>query len=123
MPAGSLQWRGFLPTAQLQAALGQCRALLNTPKWNEAYGNVVVEAMACGVPVVAYRRGGPGELVQPGRTGQLVEPDNVAALAAAVAQVGTINRSACRRWVECNASQAALAQRLETWLLAGLGLG
>jgi UDP-glucose:tetrahydrobiopterin glucosyltransferase len=121
VPAGTLQWRGFLPTAQLQAALGHCRALLNTPKWNEAYGNVVVEAMACGVPVVAYRRGGPAELVQPGLNGLLVEPDNVAALAAAVAQVGAIDRSACRRWVERNASRAALAQRLEAWLLAGLG--
>jgi UDP-glucose:tetrahydrobiopterin glucosyltransferase len=60
----------------------------------------VVEAMACGVPVVAYRRGGPGELVQPGLNGLLVEPDDVVALAAAVEQVGAIDRSACRRWVE-----------------------
>jgi UDP-glucose:tetrahydrobiopterin glucosyltransferase len=123
VPAGTLQWRGFLPTAQLQAELGQCRALLNTPKWNEAYGNVVVEALACGVPVIAYRRGGPGELVQPGLTGLLVEPDDVAALAAAVAQVATIERSACRRWVETYASRAVLAERLEAWLLAGLERG
>jgi UDP-glucose:tetrahydrobiopterin glucosyltransferase len=122
VPAGTLQWRGFLPTNQLQAELGRCRALLNTPKWNEAYGNVVVEALACGVPVVAYRRGGPGELVQPGLTGLLVEPDDVTALAAAVAQVGTIERRACRAWVEAHASRAVLAQRVEAWLVAGLGL-
>ena len=120
VPAGTLQWRGFLPTARLQAELGRCRALLNTPKWNEAYGNVVVEAMACGVPVVAYRRGGPGELVQPGINGLLVEPDDVGALAAAVAQVGTIERRACRTWVEANASVAVLAERVEVWLQAGL---
>jgi UDP-glucose:tetrahydrobiopterin glucosyltransferase len=41
VPAGTLQWRGFLPTAQLQGELGCCRALLNTPKWNEAYGWLV----------------------------------------------------------------------------------
>ncbi|NDC14014.1 MAG: glycosyltransferase [Synechococcaceae bacterium WB9_2_170] len=82
VPAGTLQWRGFLPTAELQAQLGRCRALLNTPKWNEAYGNVVVEAMACGVPVVAYRRGGPSELVQPGLNGLLVEPDESEGLPA-----------------------------------------
>jgi UDP-glucose:tetrahydrobiopterin glucosyltransferase len=120
VPAGTLQWRGFLPTGQLQAELGRCRALLNTPKWNEAYGNVVVEAMACGVPVVAYRRGGPGELVQPGVNGLLVEPDDVTALVAAVARVDAIDRRACRRWVEANASRAVLAERVEAWLLAGL---
>jgi len=122
VPEGILQWRGFLPTAQLQAELGRCRALLNTPKWNEAYGNVVVEALACGVPVVAYRRGGPGELVQPGLTGLLVEPDDVAALAAAAAQVGSIDRRACRQWVEAHASRAVLAERVEAWLVAGLGV-
>ncbi|MFM2079793.1 MAG: hypothetical protein RLZZ219_475 [Cyanobacteriota bacterium] len=120
VPAGTLEWRGFLPTAALQAELGRCRALLNTPKWNEAYGNVVVEAMACGVPVVAYRRGGPAELVQPGVNGFLVEPDDVTALAEAVARVETIERSACRRWAETHASRAVLAQRIETWLERGL---
>ena len=124
VPAGTLQWRGFLATDALQRELGRCQALLNTPKWNEAYGNVVVEAMACGVPVVAYRRGGPGELVQPGVNGVLVEPDDVAALAAAVQQAAAIDRRDCRQWVEANASREALAERVEAWLLAGLaGLG
>ena len=120
VPAGTVEWKGFLPTAQLQAQLGRCRALINTPKWNEAYGNVVVEAMACGVPVLAYRRGGPAELVQPGLNGLLVEPDDVAALVRAVAQVDTIRREDCRQWVESHASRAVLAERIETWLQLGL---
>lgn len=120
VPPGTLQWRGFLPTAQLQAELGRCLALLNTPKWNEAYGNVVVEAMACGVPVLAYRRGGPGELVQPGLNGWLVAADDVAALAQAVGQVESLDRSACRQWVAQHASRAVLAQRIEAWLKGAL---
>jgi UDP-glucose:tetrahydrobiopterin glucosyltransferase len=120
VPAGTLQWRGFLPTEQLQQELRHCRALLNTPKWNEAYGNVVVEAMACGVPVVAYRRGGPGELVQPGVNGLLVDPDDVLALADAVAQVERIDRRACRQWVEAHASRSVLAERIEAWLQQAL---
>jgi UDP-glucose:tetrahydrobiopterin glucosyltransferase len=120
VPEGTLQWRGFLPTAQLQAELGCCRALLNTPKWNEAYGNVVVEAMACGVPVLAYRRGGPGELVQPGVNGWLVDPDDVTALAEAVERVDRLDRSACRQWVERHASRQVLAERIEAWLDQGL---
>ena len=120
VPSGTLDWRGFLPTAALQAQLGRCRALLNTPKWNEAYGNVVVEAMACGVPVVAYRRGGPGELIQPGLNGWLVEPDQPRALAEALERVDQIDRRQCRHWVERQASRAVLAERLEQWLEAGL---
>ena len=130
VPAGCLDWRGFLPTAQLQAELGRCLVLINTPKWNEAYGNVVVEAMACGVPVVAYRRGGPGELVEPGVNGLLVPADDVAALAQAVLASASIERRHCRQWAETHASRAAFAIRIERWLLAelapgggGIGLG
>ena len=120
VPAGTLDWRGFLPTDQLQQQLGRCQALLNTPKWNEAYGNVVVEALACGVPVVAYRRGGPSELVQHGSTGWLVEPDDAQALAEAVTRVDQIDRRRCRAWVEQEASRAVFAERLEGWIQRGL---
>jgi len=117
VPAGTLQWRGFLPTQQLQAELGRCRALLNTPKWNEAFGNVVVEAMACGVPVAAYARGGPAELVREGVNGALAVADDRAALAAAAQRAMAVDRAGCRRWVEQHCSQAAFAERLEAWLL------
>ncbi len=120
VPAGTIEWRGFLPTEALQQELGQCRALINTPKWNEAYGNVVVEALACGVPVVAYNRGGPGELVQHGRTGLLVAPDDVDGLRRATVEVASLDRRHCRAWVEANASQEVFAQRVEAWIRDGL---
>jgi UDP-glucose:tetrahydrobiopterin glucosyltransferase len=116
VPAGTLQWRGFLPTERLQADLGRCAVLLNTPKWNEAFGNVVVEAMACGVPVAAYARGGPAEIVQEGLTGALAVPDDRASLAAAVLRARQVRRGDCRRWVEEHCSQQAFAARLEAWL-------
>ena len=65
----TVDYQGFLPTDDLQAAIGGCTALLMTPKWVEAFGNVAIEAMACGVPVIAYRRGGPAEIVVDGETG------------------------------------------------------
>ncbi len=118
VPPGTLQWRGFLPTERLQAELGRCAVLLNTPKWNEAFGNVVVEALACGVPVAAYARGGPAELVQEGRTGALAPPDDVEALVAAVGRARTLERRHCRAWVEAHCSQQAFAARIEAWLVA-----
>ncbi len=119
-PQGTIEWRGFLSTTELQSQLGTCRALINTPKWNEAYGNVVVEAMACGVPVVAYDRGGPGELIVSGETGWLVPPDDIDAMASATNRIGEIDRRACRNWVGRNASQEAFARRVDAWIRTGL---
>ncbi len=113
---GTIDYRGFLPTAELQAELGRCRALLVTPRWEEAFGNVVAEALACGVPVVSYDRGGPAELVVDGVTGFIVPPDDVDALAGAVARVGAIDRSTCRRHAEEQFSADALAARVEAWV-------
>lgn len=107
---------GFQGTDELQAGLGRCRALLMTPKWVEAYGNVVAEALACGVPVVTYRRGGPAELVEDGVSGFVVVPDSVAALVDAVARVGELDRRACRHRAEAHCSLDAFAGRLEAWL-------
>lgn len=121
VPAGTIQWRGFLPTAELQQALGRCRALLNTPKWNEAFGNVVVEAMACGVPVAAYARGGPGELVEEGVNGALADPDNLDALEAATLRAVAVPRTRCRSWVERHATREVFSGRLERWLLSLTG--
>ena len=116
VPPGTLEWRGFLPTAAFQAELGACQVLLNTPKWNEAFGNVVVEAMACGVPVAAYARGGPGELVREGLNGALAPADDLEALAAAVTRAAAVSRLHCRQWFERHHSIAAFSERIETWL-------
>jgi UDP-glucose:tetrahydrobiopterin glucosyltransferase len=116
VPPGTLQWRGFLPTAAFQAELGSCRVLLNTPKWNEAFGNVVVEAMACGVPVAAYARGGPAELVREGRNGALAPADDPLALERAVHRAMAVPRGACRQWFEQHHSVQAFSGRIESWL-------
>lgn len=106
---------GFLPTAELQQVLRQCRGLLMTPRWVEAFGNVAIEALACGVPVIAYARGGPAEIVQPGETGWLVPPDDVQGLVDAIAKIDQLDRYACRRQAETEYSLSALAVRFEQW--------
>lgn len=114
-PKAPIEYCGFLETHELQQALGESRALLMTPHWIEAFGNVAIEALMCGVPVIAYRRGGPAEIVQPGETGWLVEPDDVSGLVDAIARIDHIDRAACRRHAEAEYSLAALGDRLELW--------
>jgi UDP-glucose:tetrahydrobiopterin glucosyltransferase len=121
VPPGTLEWRGFLPTTAFQAELGACQVFLNTPKWNEAFGNVVVEAMACGVPVAAYARGGPGELVREGSNGALAPADDREALEQAVKRAATVSREACRQWFEAHHSIAAFSSRLDRWLRKVVG--
>ncbi|MFS8854371.1 glycosyltransferase family 4 protein [Synechococcus sp. H55.7] len=114
-PQAQLDYRGFLPTSQMQRILGQCSALVMTPKWVEAFGLVAVEALACGVPVITYRRGGPAEIVSDGETGWVVDPDDVAALARAVENLDRIDRSRCRHHAEQRYSLQAMAERFLAW--------
>ena len=110
-------YEGFLPNDKLLSVIGQCSAVVMTPKWVEAFGNVAIEALACGVPVIAYDRGGPAEIVDHGVTGFIVPADNIDAASDAVARVGTISRRACRHHVEKNYSLDAFASRVEQWLI------
>ena len=114
-PDAPIEYQGFLTTVELQQALGKCRALLMTPRWIEAFGNVAIEALACGVPIIAYHRGGPSEIVKHGKTGWLVEPDSVTGLVEAINKIDRINRQLCRQQAESEYSLAALGDRFETW--------
>ncbi|PSN19842.1 UDP-glucose--tetrahydrobiopterin glucosyltransferase [filamentous cyanobacterium CCP5] len=114
-PQAPIEYLGFLETDPLQAVLRQAQALLMTPRWVEAFGNVAIEAMACGVPVIAYCRGGPAEIVRSGQTGWLVEPDSVPGLVQAIGQINQLDRQACRYQAETEYSLRALGDRFEAW--------
>lgn len=114
-PDAPVKYAGFLPTQQMQRELRDCLALMMTPRWVEAFGNVAIEALACGVPVISYERGGPSEIIQSGKTGWLVEPDSVSGLVEAIAQLDHIDRHACRLQAEREFSLPALGDRFEHW--------
>ena len=114
-PDAPIEYLGFLTTIQMQKQVRECRALLMTPRWVEAFGNVAIEALACGVPVIAYERGGPTEIVRDGLTGFLVEPDSVNGLVSAIERIDKIDRSACRSQAEVEYSLGALGDRFEHW--------
>lgn len=114
-PDAPIEYRGFLSTEALQKELGKSRALLMTPRWIEAFGNVAIEALACGVPVIAYRRGGPAEIVRDGYTGFLVEPDSINGLVQAMQNIAQIKRNNCRQQAEKEYSLTVLGNNFETW--------
>ncbi len=85
---------GPVSTAERSALLGGADALLHPIEFDEPFGYSVVESMACGTPVIAFRRGSMGELVEDGETGFLV--DDVAGAVAAVARASGLDRTAIR---------------------------
>ncbi|MDZ7280489.1 glycosyltransferase family 4 protein [Sphingomonas sanguinis] len=88
-------YRGPVGGADRTATLGQAKALLHLINFDEPFGLSVVEAMACGTPVIAIRRGSMPELIEDGVNGFLV--DNVEQAIDAVGRIGEIDRAACRR--------------------------
>ena len=116
-PNAPFEYLGFLSTSQMQQVVRECRALLMTHHWVEAFGNVAIEALACGVPVISYRRGGPAEIVKDGKTGFLVEPDSVPGLVDAISRLDEINRQTCRASAETEFSLEALGDRFEQWFM------
>jgi glycosyltransferase involved in cell wall biosynthesis len=92
------RYHGPVGGADRLKALGSARALLHLIEFDEPFGLSVVEAMACGTPVIASRRGSMAEIIEHGVNGFLV--DNHEEALAAVEQVATLDRAAVRRSVE-----------------------
>jgi glycosyltransferase involved in cell wall biosynthesis len=97
--------------AQKLKLLRNARALLLTSTAEETSSLVGMEAMACGTPVVAFRRGAFPEVVADGETGFVV--DTIEEMGAALKRVGEISPEACRARVERDFSASRMAQEYE----------
>jgi glycosyltransferase involved in cell wall biosynthesis len=94
----TVEYRGVIGGNERLRALGAAKGLLHLIGFDEPFGLSVVEAMACGTPVIAYRRGSMPELIEHGVNGFLVDTFDEAV--AAIGRLGEIDRHACRRAVE-----------------------
>ncbi len=103
-----VRYLGHLPQRALRHVVAHARVALVTPSWDEPFGLVAAEALACGTPVAAYARGALSEIVAPG-VGALAVPGDVADLARAVAQAAGADRRAARaRAVQCYSHDAMI---------------
>jgi glycosyltransferase involved in cell wall biosynthesis len=93
-----VEYVGSVGPLERDRLLGGAYALLHPIGFDEPFGLSVVEALACGTPVVAFDRGSMSELINEGETGFLVS--GVEEAAAAVEKVRSIDRARCRREVE-----------------------
>jgi glycosyltransferase involved in cell wall biosynthesis len=88
--------------------LGGARALLNPIRWPEPFGLVMIEALACGTPVLAFKEGAAPEIVEHGVTGFLC--DDVDDMVRAVARLDELDRAACRAAVDRYFSTARMVR-------------
>ena len=117
-----VEFIGEISDADKAAFLGEAAALLFPIDWPEPFGLVMIEAMACGTPVIGWNCGSVPEVLEDHLTGRIVESEDEAV--DAVAQVLALDRRAIRGVFERRFSSAAMAQRYVEiyWrLLAGSG--
>ena len=105
----NVEYRGVIGGSDRTRALGSARALLHLIGFEEPFGLSVIEAMACGTPVIAYPKGSMPELIVDGVTGFLV--NSLEEAIAAIDRIGEIDRAACRDHVARHFTVDRMADR------------
>jgi glycosyltransferase involved in cell wall biosynthesis len=93
-----LEYLGEVSHAEKLQLLAGARCLLNPIRWPEPFGLVMIEAMACGTPVLTFAEGAAPEIVEDGVTGFVCHDE--ADMAETIGRVGSLDRRACRASVE-----------------------
>lgn len=114
-----VKWAGEVAGAEKAELLGRAACLLFPIRWEEPFGLVMVEAMACGTPVVGLRAGSVPEVVSDGTTGIIC--DHPAQLAAGIVASRRLSPRDCRKHVEERFSARRMVQEYERLYRALLG--
>jgi glycosyltransferase involved in cell wall biosynthesis len=103
-----IEYVGEVGDGEKQDFLGGAMALLFPIDWPEPFGLVMIEAMACGTPIIAYRRGSVPEVLEPGVNGFIV--DTLPEAIAATRRIPEISRERCRRAFEERFTAARMSE-------------
>lgn len=115
------RYLGHLGRVELQQLFAGASVAVVTPQWDEPFGLVAAEAMACGTPVAAYDRGALSEILDE-ETGVLVPAGDVDALAKAIRVAAGLDRAAVRRRIEQRFSLIRMVGDYETVYHRAAGL-
>jgi len=107
-----IKYVGELTEGQLSDFYGPAKALLYPIEWEEPFGLVVTESMACGTPVIAYRRGSMPELIEHGKSGFVIDSD-LNELVKAMKNIDQIDRTLVREHVEQKFSKERMVDDYE----------
>jgi glycosyltransferase involved in cell wall biosynthesis len=100
---------GELSSRQKKQWYRHARATLFPIQWGEPFGLVLIESMACGTPILAFREGSVPEIVEDGKTGLVV--DSLSEMIDAVARIDSIDPGQCRKHVQDRFSITSMAQK------------
>jgi glycosyltransferase involved in cell wall biosynthesis len=92
-----IKWIGEVDEEERNRLMSRARAFLHPVVFREPFGLTLIEAMACGCPVIAFNRGAIPEIIKTGVTGYVVE--DVEGMVDAIANLDAIDRAACRTHV------------------------
>jgi len=106
-----IEYIGPVNDQQKNDLLGQAAAMIVPIEWDEPFGIVFAEALACGTPIISTPRGSLPEIVRPGMDGFLV--NSVDEAVAAIHQLSSLDRHNCRQRAETHFSATAIVEQYE----------
>ncbi len=109
--SSDIRWIGEVDEKQRNLLMSKALCVLHPVTWKEPFGLTLIESMACGTPVIGFRKGSIPEIIQHGKTGFVVE--DAEEMAEAITHLPSISRHYCRSYALSNFSAHRMADEYE----------